>query len=69
MKSAEYVYKTGIVGLYTLNDFLHAIILDFPADQHETIEKELGLGSSDIIAVPFNKLLTQLGRLQSMSLR
>jgi hypothetical protein len=68
MVNADYGYKNGIVGLYVINDFLHSIILDFPEGQHEAIEKELGFGAAEVISVPYNKLLEQIGKLRSMKL-
>jgi hypothetical protein len=43
--------------------------LDFPEGQHEAIEKKLGLGTAEVINVPYNKLLEQIGRLRSMKLK
>lgn len=66
--NTDYDYKNGLVGLYLIDDFLHSVILDFPQGQHEAIEKELGLDTAEVISLPYNKFLEQIGRLQSMKL-
>lgn len=68
MDYTQYAYKNGTVGLYTIDDFLCSVILDYPHGQHETIEKEFGLQNTEVISVPYNKLLEQMGRLRSMKL-
>ena len=68
MVYTDYEYKNGIVGLYVINDFLYSVILDFPEGQLKTIENEFGLSNIEIINIPYNKLLDQLGRLHSMDL-
>lgn len=68
MEYADYEYKNGIVGLYVINDFLQSVILDYVDGQHDAREKEFGLNSSQVINVPYNKLLEQMGRLQSVKL-
>jgi len=68
MEYTEYAYKNGTVGLYVINDFLHSVVLYYPPDKHAAIEKEFGLEHAKVIAVPYNKLLDQMGRLQSMKL-
>lgn len=68
MAYTDYEYKSGIVGLYTINDFLYSIILDFPEGEHNDIEKEFGLNPSNVINIPYNKYLEKLGRLQSTNL-
>lgn len=68
MDYTDYVYKGGIVGLYTINDFFYSIILDFPDGQHDGKEKEFGLSHSDVITVPYNKYLEQIGKLKSIHL-
>ncbi len=66
MAYTEYEYKNGTVGLYTINDFLKSVILYYPPPQHEAIEKEFGLQNAEVIAVPYNKYIEQMGRSQSM---
>jgi hypothetical protein len=68
MKYSEYGYKEGIIGLYTVDDFHKSIILSYPAGEHETIEKELGLENSEVITLPYNKLLEKMGKLRSINL-
>jgi|SRR3989344_3419807 len=59
MEHSDYPYKGGIIGLYLINDSLHAIILDFPPNQHEAIAKELDLVNVPVIDTPFNKHLNK----------
>jgi hypothetical protein len=68
MDYTEYEYKNGTVGLYVINDFLHSVILYYPSDQHQEMEKEFGLDHAEVITVPYNKYLEKLGRLRSMKL-
>lgn len=68
MTQTDYEYKGGIVGLYTIDDWLHSVVLDFPEGQHEAIEKELGLHTAEVISAPYNKYLERVGRLRSMKL-
>ncbi len=68
MVYTEHEYKSGTIGLYTINDFLHSVILYYPPDQHEAREKEFGLENAEVISVPYNKYLEKLGRLHSMKL-
>jgi len=68
MVYTDYEDKNGIVGLYVINDFLYSVILDFPEGQLKTIENEFGLSNIEIINIPYNKLLDQLGRLHSVDL-
>jgi len=64
----DYEYKGGLVGLYIIDDFLHSVILDFPPGQHKAIGKGFGLSNAEIISVPYNKYLKEIGRLGSMKL-
>lgn len=68
MAYVDYTYKGGIVGLYTINDFLYSIILDFPAGEHDSKEKEFGLNPNDVISMPYNKYLESIGKLKSLAL-
>ena len=68
MAYTDYEYKNGIVGLYIIDDFLHSVILDFPEGHHRAIEKEFELNTTEVISVPYNKYLDQIGKLRSMKL-
>lgn len=68
MDYTEYAYKDGTIGLYTIDDFHHSIILNFPNGEHETVEKEFGLQNAEAIKVPYNKLLEKKGKLRSTNL-
>ncbi len=68
MEYVEYTYKNGVVGLYTIDDFHHSIILNYPEGGHETVEKEFGLQNSEVITIPYNKLLETMGKLRSINL-
>lgn len=61
MDYIDYEYDNGTVGLYTLNDSLLSVILDFPKEKHAEMEKAFGLGSAEVIAIPYNKYLNQVG--------
>lgn len=69
MENTDYEYKSGVIGLYTINDFLHSVILYFPPEQCVIVEKELGLENAEVISIPYNKLLEQIGRLRSVELK
>lgn len=58
MVYTDYEYKGGIVGLYTINDSLKSVILDYPSDMHDVIEKEMSLENAELITMPFNKLIS-----------
>ena len=68
MDETDYEYKGGIVGLYTINDFLCSVILDFPPGKHEELENELGLEDAEVINVPYNKYLEQIGKINKIPL-
>lgn len=68
MAYTEYAYKNETVGLYLIEDFLHSVILYYPQRQHEAIEKEFGLQTAEVIRLPYNKYLEQMGRLRSVKL-
>lgn len=68
MDYTEYAYNDGTVGLYMIDDFLRSVILYYPSDQFENVEKELNLQHAEPITVPYNKYLEQLGRLRSIQL-
>lgn len=68
MSYRKYSYKQGTIGLYTIDDFLHAVILYYPQGEHESVEQEFCLAHVKRITVPFNKLLEQLGKLRSVGL-
>jgi len=68
MQNTDYGYKGGIIGLYIINDVLHSVILNFPEGQHDAVANEFGLDTAEVITVPYNKYLEQLGRSRSMKL-
>ncbi|HSX31551.1 MAG TPA: hypothetical protein VLE99_06575 [Candidatus Saccharimonadales bacterium] len=68
MDHTDYEYRTGLVGLYVINNWLHSVILDYPSGQHKTIEHELGLDKAEVISLPYNKYLESLGKLKSIEL-
>lgn len=68
MTDTDYSYKDGIIGLYTINNILNSVILDFTPGQHEAIAKEFGLDKSEVIDVPYNVYLQQRGRLKNLPL-
>lgn len=68
MVNTDYKYKKGVVCLYVIDDFLYSVILDFPQGFHEAVEKEFGLDTAEVISVPYDKFLNQIGRLRSMTL-
>src|SRR3989344_6957889 len=53
MEYVEYTYKNGTVGLYTIDDFHHSVILNLPSGEHEAAEKEFGLQVAEVINVPY----------------
>ncbi len=59
MQNIDYEYDDGVVGLYIINDSLHSVILDFPAEQHDQMEQLFGLESAEVITQPYNKYLSQ----------
>lgn len=68
MAYTDYEYRGGIIGLYTINDFLYSVILDFPEGQQRTMEKEFGLNNTEVIDIPYNKYLEKISKLQSIDL-
>jgi hypothetical protein len=68
MDYTEYEYKNGTVGLYTIDDFHHSIILNFSEGEHENVEKDFGLQKAETITVPYNKMLEKMGKLRSINL-
>lgn len=64
MRHTDYEYGDGVIGLYAINDFLHSVILDLPAGEHDAVAKELGVEGADVIKMPYNKYLEQMGRLE-----
>jgi len=66
MAYTDYGYKNGIVGLYIINGFLHSVILDFPEQQHPTMEKELGLATAEVLSIPYNKYLERIGKVETL---
>ena len=69
MAYAEYTYKNGTVGLYTIDDFLYSVILYYPSNQHKVVEKEFDLSTAEVITFPYNKYLAKIGRLRSTDLK
>lgn len=68
MADTDYDYQDGVVGLYTINDFLYSVILDYPQGHHETIAAEFGLQKAEPIDVPYNKYLHTIGKLEVINL-
>lgn len=68
MTSRDYAYQGGLVRLYLLDDWLHSVILDYPAGQHQVVAEELGLSEKQLISAPYNKYLQELGKLRTMRL-
>lgn len=68
MRHGDYEYAGGTVGLYVINELLYSVILDFPTGQHDQVAKALGLEDAEVIEVPYNKYLEQMGRLELTSI-
>jgi hypothetical protein len=68
MDYTDYTYQGDIIGLYTLNDSLLSVILDFPEDAQQTVAQALGLEHAETIAVPYNKYLEHLNKLKLIEL-
>jgi len=68
MVYTEYEHRGGVVGLYTINDFLHSVILYYSSDKHKAVESEFGLQNAEVITIPYNKYLEKLDALQSTNL-
>lgn len=68
MAYTEYEYKNGTIGLYLIDDCLRSVILYYSPDLYEDIEKEFGLQTTEVMTVPYNKYLEQLGRIRSIKL-
>jgi len=68
MAYIEYAYKNGVIGLYTIDDFLRSVILYFPENDHPILEKEFGLDRAQVISLPYNKYLKTIGRIRSAPL-
>lgn len=65
MAYTEYEYKHGTVGLYVIDDFLKSVILYYPPEQLAAIEKEFKLQNTEVISLPYNKYLDQIGKLRA----
>jgi len=68
MSHTDYEYKQGLVGLYLINDWLYSVILDYPDGQHKSIERDFGLENAEVISLPYNKYLENLGKLEAVNL-
>ncbi len=68
MANVDYGYKGGQVRLYTIDDWLKSVILDYPEGEHEVIAKEFGLDQTEVIKIPYNKQLEEMGKLRSKQL-
>jgi len=68
MAYTDYACQGGIVGLYTLNDAVYSVILDFPPGEHARLEKDMGLSTAEVISVPYNKYLAERGRFEIIAL-
>lgn len=62
MEHTDYEYRGGIIGLYTINDNLRSVILDFPVEMHQEVAEELGLASAEVIKIPYNKYLESVNQ-------
>ena len=69
MAYTDYDYRDGVVGLYTINDFLYSVILDYPQGQHEMLAAKFGLQKAELIDVPYNKYLHRIGKLETTNLQ
>ena len=58
METTDYECDGGLVGLYVINDSFLSVILDYPADQHEAMEKIFGLENAELVTMPYNKFLS-----------
>jgi len=68
MANEDYEHKGGQVRLYTIDDWLKSVILDYPEGKHEAIAKEFGLDKAGVIKMPYNKQLEKAGKLRTMRL-
>lgn len=68
MDYVEYGYKDGTVGLYTIDDFYKSVILYFSPKDHLEVEKLFGLENSEVITIPYNKLMEKMGKLRTIKL-
>ncbi len=68
MTHTDYEYLGGLVGLYTINEWLRSVILDYSDGQHDAIANELGLGSAEVITLPYNKYIEEQRRSDTMDL-
>lgn len=68
MTNEDHLYKDGRIRLYTIDDWLKSIILDYPEGEHDQIEKELRLGKLVQITVPYNKYLESINKVRSKSI-
>lgn len=68
MSYTDYIYQEGTIGLYTINNFLCSVILDFPEGEHEEIIELLELAAAEPLTVPYNKYLAALGKLKTIGL-
>ncbi|MCB9813173.1 MAG: hypothetical protein H6772_02070 [Pseudomonadales bacterium] len=64
MESQTFDYSEGLVRLYLIDDWLHAIILSHVGDNLLQVEAELGLDSEEVISQPFNVYLDLIGKLK-----
>lgn len=68
MRHTDYEYAAGTIGLYTINDWLHSVILKYPAGQHEIIEGDFGLEDAEVISLPYDKYLKNMNMLNTIAL-
>jgi hypothetical protein len=68
MDYVEFEYNHGIVGLYVIDDFLYSVILCYLPTDLDTMQKEFGLETAEVISLPYNKYLSKINRLRSMQL-
>jgi len=66
MHDREFEFKGGGFALYTINNTVCSIILGYPEEDLASMEQALGLQSAEVISVPYNKYLAQLGMVQTI---
>jgi hypothetical protein len=57
MAHDDYEFQGGIVGLYTINDWLKSVILEYPIGEHEHIQNQLGMIEAVKLELPTTNIL------------